>query len=49
MVINLLNFGFSFDNVYNKGAYLTFKSGFHKALNFDSEITLNSVPGINHY
>ena len=38
--------------IFNEGAYLTFKSIFHKALNlfsFDCEITLESVPGINQY
>ena len=38
--------------ILNKGAYLTFMSIFHKALNlfkFDCEITLESVPGINEY
>ena len=34
--------------IFNEGAYLTFKSIFHNALNlfvFDCEITLVSVPG----
>ena len=38
--------------IFNEGAYLTFKSIFHKALNlfqFDCEITLESVPGTNQY
>ena len=36
--------------IFNQGAYLTFKSS--KGLNlfqFDSEITLESVPGTNQY
>jgi len=38
-----------FDDI-KQGAYLTFKSIFHKALNlfkFDCEITLESIPGTN--
>ena len=38
--------------IFNEGDYLTFKSIFHKALNwfeFDCEITLESVPGTNQY
>ena len=38
--------------IFNEGAYLTFKSIFHKALNLsytDCEITLESVPGTNQY
>ena len=38
--------------IFNEGAYLTFKSFFHKALNlfqFDCEIKLKSVPGSNQY
>ena len=38
--------------IFNDGAYLTFKSIFHKALSlfyFDYEITLESVPGTNLY
>ena len=36
--------------IFNEGAYLTFKSIFHKTPNlfkFDCEITLESVPGTN--
>ena len=38
--------------IFNDGAYLTFKSIFHKALDliqFGFEITLKSVPGTNQY
>ena len=38
--------------IFNEGAYLTFKSIFHKAINlfkFDCEFTLESVPGTNQY
>jgi len=38
--------------IFNEGAYLTFKSIFHKALNlfkFDCEITLEFVSGTNQY
>jgi len=38
--------------IFNEGAYLTFKSIFHKALKlllFDCEIMLESVPGTNQY
>jgi len=38
--------------IFNEGAYLKFKSIFHKALNlfkFDCKITLESVPGTNQY
>ena len=38
--------------IFNKGAYLTFKSIFHKVLNlfkFDCEFTVKSVPGTNQY
>ena len=38
--------------IFNEGAYSTFKSIFHKALNsfwFNCEITLKSVPGTNQY
>jgi len=38
--------------IFNEGAYLTFKSNFHKALSsfqFDCEITLESVSGTNQY
>jgi len=38
--------------LFNEGAYLTFKSIFHKALNlfeFNCEITLESVPVTNQY
>jgi len=38
--------------LFNEGAYLTFKSIFHKAFNlfkFDYEFTLESVPGTNQY
>jgi len=41
-----------FLTIFNEEAYLTFKSIFHKALNFfkfDCEITLESVPGTNQY
>jgi len=40
-----------FDGI-KRGAYLTFKSIFHKALKlilFNCEITLDSVPGTNQY
>jgi len=36
--------------IFNEGAYLTFKSIFHKALNlfkFYCDITLETVPGTN--
>jgi len=45
-------FLFVFLTIFNEGAYLTFKSIFHKALNlfwFDCEITLEFVPGTNQY
>jgi len=38
--------------IFNEGAYLTFKSIFHKAFNllkFDCEFKLKSVPGTNQY
>ena len=36
--------------IFNKGAYLTFTSIFHKAFNlFDCEITFESVPVTNQY
>jgi len=38
--------------IFNEGAYLTYKSIFHKAdygLTFDCDITLESVPGTNQY
>ena len=38
--------------IFNEGAYLPFKSIFHKALNsfkFDCEITLESVSGTNQF
>jgi len=38
--------------IFNEGAYLTFKSIFHKALNLfklNCEITLESVPRTNQY
>jgi len=38
--------------IFNEGAYLTFKSLFHKALNLfelDCDIMLESVPGTNQY
>ena len=38
--------------IFNEGAYLTFKSNFHMALNlynFDCEITVESVPETNPY
>jgi len=38
--------------IFNEGAYLTFKSIYHKALNlfeFDCDITLESVSGTNQY
>ena len=38
--------------IFNEGAYLTFKSIFHKALNlfqFDCDIMLEYVPGNNQY
>ena len=38
--------------LFNEGAYLTFKSIFHKAFKLswsDSEIMLESIPGTNQY
>ena len=38
--------------IFNEGAYLIFKSIFHKVLNlvqFDCEITIESVAGSNQY
>jgi len=48
-------FSFAFNDIlrmFNEGAYLTFKTIFHKALNlfkFDCDITLEFVPGTNQY
>jgi len=35
--------------IFNKGAYLSFKSIFHKAFSLYCEIRLTSVPGTNQW